>query len=360
MTEPTDPLRETFRRYIETIRATHGSRTVEGYPSAGKHFIDFLKIHHRDVSSFSDLTRAHIESWFGHLAEATRRSGRPLARSTRGSHISKIRAFLEDIRAWGWAEAPREIVFQRGDTQQGGPQSKDPRLPETLSKDSDEALRRELQSAGGLLANALLLLRYTGMRCGEVLELEVDSIQRHADGQVFVRVPEGNGTEERCIPVDPATWEIAEEIRRLRGEHPPIPHPATGKATRFLLLWPEGSRPTRHDLYHELRCAAERARLFERVQPHRLRNTYATEMLRAGMNPFELMRILGHRTLEMILRYAKVIQPEIHRGRPVGNQPSGLPSTGHEGEPPASREGPLRARRPQTRQGRLSADGPVQ
>lgn len=112
-----------------------------------------------------------------------------------------------------------------------------------------------------------------------------------------------------------------ETAMRLRGEHPPIPHPNTGKPTQFLLLWPGGSRPTRHDMYHELRSATKRARLIEPVSSHRLRHTYATEMLRAGTNPFDLMRILGHRTLEMILRYAKVIQSEIQNPKLSGGGP---------------------------------------
>jgi site-specific recombinase XerD len=308
MTEPTDPLRETFRRYAETIRLTHRPGTMAAYRSIGEDFIRFLEVHHPEVSSFSDLTRPHIESWFRYLANVTHRRGRSLAPSTRAGHISKIRAFLEDIQAWGWPEAPPVIPIQRGDA---------PRtekcLPKPLSKDSDEALRRELKSAGGLLANALLLLRYTGMRCGELLELEMDSIEKDSDGYGSIRVPAGKGYEERCIPVDRTTLEIAEEIRRLRGEHPPFPHPETGKPTRFLLLWPGGSRPDRHSMYQELQAVAKRARLTERVWPHRLRHTYATEMLRGGMNPFHLMRILGHKSLDMTLRYARVTQSDIRR-----------------------------------------------
>jgi hypothetical protein len=36
-------------------------------------------------------------------------------------------------------------------------------------------------------------------------------------------------------------------------------------------------------------------------------------MLRAGMNPFHLMKILGHRTLDMTLRYARITQSDIRR-----------------------------------------------
>jgi hypothetical protein len=46
-----------------------------------------------------------------------------------------------------------------------------------------------------------------------------------------------------------------------------------------------------------------------RVTSHRLRHTYATEMLSAGMSLPGVMRLLGHRDFHMTLRYA-AITPE--------------------------------------------------
>ena len=47
-----------------------------------------------------------------------------------------------------------------------------------------------------------------------------------------------------------------------------------------------------------------------RVTCHRLRHTFATEMLGAGMSLVGLMRLLGHRDYHMTLRYA-AITPEV-------------------------------------------------
>ena len=46
-----------------------------------------------------------------------------------------------------------------------------------------------------------------------------------------------------------------------------------------------------------------------RITSHRLRHTYATEMLSAGMSLLGVMRLLGHRDYRMTLRYT-AITPE--------------------------------------------------
>jgi integrase len=148
------------------------------------------------------------------------------------------------------------------------------------------------------------------MRIGELLNLELDALQRLHDEQWAIKVPLGKLHSERYIPVDPSTVKIYEEIRRLRGLPPPFPHPETGKPTHFLLLWPDGRRPHRNGLYNVLKRAAKRARLSEKVWPHRLRHTFATEMLRAGMSLPVLMKILGHRAVGMTLRYVEVTQSD--------------------------------------------------
>jgi site-specific recombinase XerD len=44
---------------------------------------------------------------------------------------------------------------------------------------------------------------------------------------------------------------------------------------------------------------------------HRLRHTYATELLNAGMSLFTIMKLLGHRCIDMTLRYAAITQETV-------------------------------------------------
>lgn len=308
MLEDVDRFHEALGKYLDTIALTRRPATVKSYRTAIEEFTRYLKESHSDVHCLSEVRRAHLESWFRYLARKKSRRGGALCPSTKRGYIMRLRGFFEDVDTWGWNEAPASNLFHQGDLP-----PLDRLLPKALSPQADAALRRELGAKGGLLANALLFLRATGMRIGELLDLELDALQVLPEKQWSIKVPLGKLHSERCIPVDEETVGIYEEIRRLRGEHPPTPHPETQALTHFLLLWPDGSRPHRNGLYNCLQRAAKRAGLEEKVWPHRLRHTYATEMLRAGMPLPVLMKILGHRSVAMTLRYLLVTLGDTRR-----------------------------------------------
>ena len=49
----------------------------------------------------------------------------------------------------------------------------------------------------------------------------------------------------------------------------------------------------------------------ERIYCHRLRHTFATEMARAGMPVPALMKLLGHQTPKMTMRYVEVAHVDL-------------------------------------------------
>jgi site-specific recombinase XerD len=238
-----------------------------------------------------------MEAWFRHLA------CRPLKQSTRRNAIIKVRVFLETIQDERWAEAPRVPLFRRGDLP-----PEDRYLPRPLSPAVDRALREELRRQGGLIPKALLLTRATGLRTQEILDLEVNSLSRLSGGQWSLRVPLGKLHSERVIPVGSDAAGLFDEIRELRGS------PEDEASARFLLIRrSNGRRYTREALRHALKAAEKRAKLPEHPTPHRLRHTYATELLRAGIRLPALMKLLGHRTIGMTLRYAALTGFDVQR-----------------------------------------------
>ena len=61
-----------------------------------------------------------------------------------------------------------------------------------------------------------------------------------------------------------------------------------------------------HQVCHSLRLST-------RIVPHQLRHTYATEMLRAGVGFPALMKLLGHTSPEMTMRYVDVALTDLQR-----------------------------------------------
>jgi len=51
------------------------------------------------------------------------------------------------------------------------------RLPRALTAEQDQLIQQELRCRDDLLSNALLLLRHTGMRIGECVDLSFDCLR---------------------------------------------------------------------------------------------------------------------------------------------------------------------------------------
>ena len=158
-------IRRPMTAYLERLQGTHARSSVQGTASDLAHFGRFLARHDPQLPSLSALGRqSHIEPYLNEVAAAVNhRTGAPIAASTAKSRILGIGIFLDAIAEWDWPEAPRRrLIFPRD-----APKLPHP-LPRYLSPDHERALLEALEySPNRLYADALLLLRATGMRIGE-------------------------------------------------------------------------------------------------------------------------------------------------------------------------------------------------
>jgi integrase len=167
-----------------------------------------------------------------------------------------------------------------------------------------------------LVRTGLLLLRATGMRMGELLDLERDCLLDFAGHGTWLRVPVGKLNSERMVPLDPDTVSVIDTWIAQRGRQPSLPHPRDGRPTEFLFL-EHGRRPTSFRLCKGLLDAVAAADLRDRdgqllhVIPHQLRHTFGTSLINGGIGLPALMALMGHVTPEMTLRYAKLASPTI-------------------------------------------------
>jgi site-specific recombinase XerD len=199
-------------------------------------------------------------------------------------------------------------------------------LPRPLSPEDDQLLQQELRRTGDLPALALLLTRATGIRIGECLDLALDCLRQIGPDQCALHVPIGKLHTERLVPVDADMRQIVDRILALRALSPP----ACLAQSEGLLLPRAGSRNAFYQtLLPALADAAQRAGCASPVTPHRLRHSFASEMLRLGVSLPALMRLLGHKDIRMTLRYVQVtqqdLQREFHAARQNAAQPHHLP-----------------------------------
>jgi integrase len=295
-------LRSAFLGYLERlggILSAERVRTVARHLDA---FAGHLAEIDPDLTSLAELDRRrHIEPFLTKVATAIRQdNGEPVSISYRRQRISVVSAFFTDIAEWGWPDAPaRRLIFRRD-------MPKEPRpLPRFFPPDADRRLTESLEaSPHRLAADGLLLLRATGMRIGELLDLELDCVHEVPGLGAWLKVPLGKFDTERMLPLDDETVAIIDRLVAARGPQRPLRHPRTGRMVEFLMVH-YGRRISDHRLRAVLREAGAEVGLPE-PKPHQLRHTYATALVNSGISLQQLMVLLGHQSAEMSLRYGRL------------------------------------------------------
>ena len=97
-------------------------------------------------------------------------------------------------------------------------------LPRALAPDADAALMAAAARLDDLFArSAILLLRRSGLRLGECLDLELGCIADYGPTGTWLRVPLGKLGTERAVPLDSATVAALDTWAQHRGSQRPHP-----------------------------------------------------------------------------------------------------------------------------------------
>ncbi len=142
---------------------------------------------------------------------------------------------------------------------------------------------------------AFYLLVDSGLRCGELVELRVEDADL-IDRRLCVR--HAKLQRDRLVYLSPRTIAALRAYLAVRET-----------ASTDHLLVQRGSPLT-------TACIGQRLQrwgqvLGIRLSPHRLRHTYATRLLNAGMPVASLQKTLGHRSLDKTVLYARIADPVV-------------------------------------------------
>ncbi|MGE5303511.1 MAG: tyrosine-type recombinase/integrase [Alphaproteobacteria bacterium] len=287
-----------FERAIDSLCAALGPQSRRQYRGIViRNFLRYLGSAHPEVKSLEQLQRdPHLLGWMSCLRSQTP----PLATSTYILRLIMLRPVLDEL---AWTEQlPHLARLIRREDIPREPQ----RLARPLTTEQDRLLQEEFIKRNDVEGNAFLLIRYTGMRIGECVDLSFDCLRSTAPGQWAIHVPLGKLEKERMVPVDSLAVTVVQRLRFYRFLDP---LPQDGR----LLARPS----TKYALLQHLRRYFRRVRhslgFTVRVVPHQMRHTYATEMLRAGVSFPVLMKLLGHTSPEMTMLYVQVVLTDLQR-----------------------------------------------
>jgi len=170
-------------------------------------------------------------------------------------------------------------------------------LPRPLADDQVRQLERTIQNSDQPQANRDLawfyLLWHCGLRVSEVQQLTANDLDL-SQHRLWVRM--GKGRKDRLVYLSDTT------VRALQH------HLNTRLDRDALHVFTRHRRPISTRMIQR-RLTAYGRRVGIAVSPHRLRHTFASQMLAAGMPVTSLQRYLGHENISITMIYAKVSDP---------------------------------------------------
>jgi integrase len=291
------PLAPRFAGAIDSICAPLSPATDRAYRIAVRNFLLFLTDRYPQVQSLEQLQRdPHVLGWLAHL----RSRKPPLAPATYILRILLLRGIFRELA--GSEKLPQMAYLLRCQDVPHAPQ----RLPRPLPAEQDQAIQQELLRRNDLAANFFLLLRHTGMRIGEAADLSFDCLRATAPGLWAILVPLGKLKTERMVPVDSSVCALVQRLRFFRSFDPLPPD-------GLLLARPSSRNTLIRQLRQYLHEVSSAAGVSTRIVPHQLRHTYATEMLRSGVSVIAIMKLLGHKSLDMTMLYLEVALTDVEK-----------------------------------------------
>lgn len=175
------------------------------------------------------------------------------------------------------------------------------KLPVSLSSEQVSRLLREPKpdTVIGLRDRAMLALLYgTGIRASECASLR----NAHVDLKQMTITVQGKGGHERTIPLN---VELAEVLRTYVEARGVAPNHASFFRSRF------GRSLSRGGVYERVRTWGQRSRLGIPLSPHRIRHTFATHLVRAGVGLVTIRDLLGHRLITSTQVYLHVTADDL-------------------------------------------------
>jgi len=291
------PLAQLFGRAIDSIGAALHPDTVRHYRGAASNFLTYLGADYPEVCCLHQLRRdPHILGWLARLRAQTP----PLATASCINLLVQLRGILNEL---AWAEQMPDLaqLLRRQDVPRL-PQ----RLPRPLTAQQDELLQQELLRRNDLAANVFLLIRHTGMRIGECADLSCNCLHSTGPDLWAIHVPLGKLKKERMVPVD--SW-VRQLVQRLRFFRSLDPLPPDG----LLLARPRSKEALVRQLRDYLHEVCSAVGLPSKIVPHQLRHSYASQMLRSGVDFPAVMKLLGHSSPDMTMLYLDIVLTDLQR-----------------------------------------------
>jgi len=184
-------------------------------------------------------------------------------------------------------------------------------IPEILTKDE---LNKVFDNAYTLQSKAILMTLYgTGIRLSEACSLRVRDIDSEAM-RVFVN--HGKGGKDRYTLLSQTNLEVLREY--WQAYHPKHPE------DWLFLCHDRSDKANKRAVEDAFKAAAKRAGITKNVTTHTLRACFATHLLEAGADIYQIKQLLGHASINSTTFYLRLRKFDPSLKSPLDTMPKKL------------------------------------
>jgi site-specific recombinase XerD len=269
--------------YLAYLRARHYAPSVlEGTIRALKSFAVLMSEARQDIL-YQDLTQTtptDMDTW---IEASFRHQLAPGTIATRLRVVQGFFSFLRDqgIIAQSPIRHPRHHILVPQD------------LPRPMSEDEVVAFFRVIDALRD--RTMFLLMLRCGLRVGEVSSLPWRAVDFT---QGTLRIDNSKGHVDRVVYLSP---DVAKALRQWQRLQTAAVYVFPSRMTHKGGL-PLSARQIRNCMTRYLQLAG----ITKAYSPHSLRHTFATQLLNAGASLEVVKELMGHRSLDVTLRYTQL------------------------------------------------------
>ena len=271
-----------FENYLKNVRK-YSLNTINSYISDINIFLEYL---HIQKLNYKDVNHEVIRSYLKYLDE----------KKYKNSSINRILSSLNDYYNY----LTKCKVTKYNYFEDINRPRKEKRLPNFINYSEYMNLLATVEKEENefLKARNLLLLEIlfdTGLRVSEVVNIEINNINKKEQSIKVL----GKGNKERIVYYGDYAKNYLEDYLNLRRNINIVDK-------EYLFLNKNYTRLTRRGVEYLISDISKKALLRQKISPHTLRHSFATEMLNNGCDIRSVQELLGHKSLSTTGIYTHV------------------------------------------------------
>ena len=284
-------LAELIERYVKDVLPTK--------PKNIRVQIQQLAWWHDQMGSYAlaDVTPSLIAEYRDKLAAGVTVRGTKRNPATVVRYMAALSvAFTQAVNEWGWIEANPMRKVKKPTESRG-------RVRFLADDERARLLKACKESSSAYLYPAVVLALSTGMRSGEIMGLTWDVVDLNRGRAILHETKNG---ERRAVAITGHALEVIKEMSKVR------------RIDSNLLFPSKENTPQKPQKPIDLRApwlAALKKAEIQDFKFHDLRHSAASYLAMNGASLAEIAEVLGHKTLQMVKRYAHL--SEGHTARVV-------------------------------------------